>query len=151
MSLTPDNVSVMTDNRVAQPDLEAFREATKGTLIERMHMEIQEVTAARTVATMPVLGNTQPAGLLHGGASVALAETVGSFAAAQHAGPDAAVVGIEISATHHRAVRSGSVTAVATAIHLGRTMATYEIVLTDDQDKRVCTARLTCMILAEKR
>ncbi len=147
-SLTPDNVSVMTDNRVAQDDLQALRAAIEGTLIQRMHMEILEVSAERTTATMPVLGNTQPAGLLHGGASVALAETVGSLAAAQHAGTGGSVVGIEISASHHRAVRAGHVTAVARAIRLGRTLATYEIVITDDSERLVCTARLTCMILA---
>lgn len=137
----------MTDNHVAKPDQEAAREAIAGTLIERMQIDVTELGADRTVASMPVLGNTQPAGLLHGGASVALAETVGSLAAAQHAPQDSAVVGIEINASHHRAVRSGTVTAVATPIHLGRTMASYEIVITDDAGKRICTARLSCMIL----
>lgn len=150
MSLTPDNLSVMTDNHVPEPDLDALKSAIAGTLIERMQIQITELGAQRTVATMPVAGNTQPAGLLHGGASVALAETVGSLAAAQHAGEDRPVVGIEINATHHRAARSGTVTAVATPLHLGRTMASYEIVITDEAQKRICTVRLSCMILAHK-
>jgi uncharacterized protein (TIGR00369 family) len=93
-----------------------------------------------------VRGNTQPYGLLHGGASVVLAETIGSTAAAMHAGTGRIAVGIEISATHHRSATTGHVTGVATQLHGGRTIATYEIVITDDQDRRVCTSRLTCML-----
>lgn len=118
-----------------------------GTLIERMGIELTEVSAERCVGTMPVAGNTQPAGLLHGGASVVLAESLGSVAATVHAGPGRAAVGIEVNATHHRAMRDGVVTGVATAVHLGRSVATYEIVVTDERDRRVCTARLTCMIV----
>jgi 1,4-dihydroxy-2-naphthoyl-CoA hydrolase len=99
---------------------------------------------------MPVAGNIQPFGLLHGGASCVLAETVGSLGAALHAarqvGPGAMVVGIEISATHHRAARHGEVTAVATQAHGGRTLATYDIVISDADGYRVCTSRLTCLI-----
>lgn len=118
-----------------------------GTLIERLGIELEQIAPARAVGTMPVLGNTQPAGLLHGGASVVLAETLGSLAAKAHAGADRAVVGIEVSASHHRAARSGIVRGEATALHLGRTTANYEIVITDDQGRRVCTARLTCLLL----
>lgn len=121
--------------------------ATRDTLIERMGIELTEATPERTVGTMPVAGNTQPAGLLHGGASVVLAETLGSFAAQLHAGPDRLVVGIEINATHHAGARAGIVTGVATAIHRGRTTASYEIVVTDESGRRICTARLTCLIL----
>ena len=81
------------------------------------------VATERVVATMPVEGNTQPYGLLHGGASVVLAETLGSIGSALHAGPDRVAVGIDINATHHRAARPGSVTGVATPLHLGSTMA----------------------------
>jgi 1,4-dihydroxy-2-naphthoyl-CoA hydrolase len=95
---------------------------------------------------MPVAGNIQPYGLLHGGASCVLAETAGSLAAALHAGPGHAVVGIEISATHHRGAREGDVTAVATLAHGGRTVATYDIVISDATGRRVCTSRLTCLI-----
>ncbi len=96
---------------------------------------------------MPVEGNTQPYGLLHGGATVALAETVGSLAAALHAGDGRGAVGIEVNATHHRSARSGDVTAVATPVHLGRRTASYGIAVTDESGKRVCTARLTCLLL----
>nr|WP_240644220.1 hotdog fold thioesterase [Antribacter gilvus] len=112
-----------------------------------MGIDLTEVSAQRTTGTLPVDGNTQPAGLLHGGASAVLAETLASVAAQEHAGEGRQAVGIELNATHHRGVRDGVVQGVATAIHLGRTTASYEIVVTDDQGRRVCTARLTCMIL----
>ena len=98
---------------------------------------------------MPVAGNTQPYGLLHGGASAALAETVGSYAANLHAGPGYAAVGVELNCTHHRAARQGSVHGVATPLHEGRTMASYEIVITDDAGHRICTGRLTCYIMKQ--
>lgn len=153
--VTGANLSAMTDTHGAEsptpsPDdaaLEALRASTAGTLIERMGITLDEVAPDRVTGSMPVLGNTQPAGLLHGGASVVLAETLGSIAAQIHAGAGRAAVGIEINATHHRGVRSGSVHGVATALHLGRTTASYEIVVVDDQERRVCTARLTCMVL----
>ena len=119
----------------------------EGTLIERMGIQIEEVTPRRASGSMPVAGNMQPYGLLHGGATATLAETLGSYAAKAHAGPDRAVVGIELSVTHHRAVRQGSVHAVATAVHLGRTLASYAVEVEDDEGRRVCTARLTCMLL----
>jgi 1,4-dihydroxy-2-naphthoyl-CoA hydrolase len=121
-------------------------EQAAGTLQERMGMEFLEVGAERTVARIPVEGNTQPYGLLHGGASAALAETVGSVAAAVHAGADRIAVGVDLSATHHRAVRAGWVTGVATPLSRGRSVASYEIVVRDDEGSRVCTARLTCML-----
>ena len=118
---------------------------TADSLPGRMGIKIVEATAQRVVGTMPVAGNTQPYGLLHGGASCVLAETLGSLGAALHAGPGRATLGIEISATHHRGAAHGLVTGVATLLHGGRTLCTYEIVLTDDQDRRTCTARLTCL------
>lgn len=156
LSVTPDNLSPMTDTH---PDVrtpltaaqrEEIRRSARGTLIERMGIDIIELTAERTVATMPVEGNTQPAGLLHGGASAALAETVASYAAIAHAGTGGGVVGLDLNATHHKGARSGTVTAVATALHLGRTLASYDITVTDESGQRVCTARLTCMILASR-
>ncbi|NLF05740.1 MAG: hotdog fold thioesterase [Actinomycetales bacterium] len=120
---------------------------TEGTLLDRLGITVLEVSAERATGSMPVAGNTQPYGLLHGGASAALAETLGSYAAAAHAGPGRAAVGLELNATHHRAVRSGAVHAVATALHLGRTTASYEIVVSDEDGRRVCTARLTCVVL----
>ena len=127
---------------------EAMGLRTEGTLIERMGIELGEVSAERVTARMPVAGNTQPAGLLHGGASVVLAETLGSIAAQLHGGPGRAAVGIEVNATHHRGVRDGWVHGEAVAVHRCRTTASYEIVVSDDAERRVCTARLTCMILS---
>jgi 1,4-dihydroxy-2-naphthoyl-CoA hydrolase len=118
----------------------------EGTLAHRMGIVIRSASGTEVVATMPVAGNTQPYGLLHGGASCVLAETIGSLAAALHAGPGRAVVGIEISATHHRGARDGEVTGVATLAHGWRTLATYDIAITDAAGRRVCTSRLTCLI-----
>jgi 1,4-dihydroxy-2-naphthoyl-CoA hydrolase len=112
----------------------------------RMGIAFVEATAERVVARMPVAGNTQLYGLLHGGASCVLAETLGSTGAALHAGLDRIVVGIEISATHHRSATEGHVTGVATLLHGGRTLITYEIVISDDSQRRVCTSRLTCLV-----
>ncbi|MBZ5736869.1 PaaI family thioesterase [Nocardioides mangrovi] len=122
-----------------------------GGLNEKMGIELVEISAERLVATMPVEGNTQPYGLLHGGASVVLAETLGSVGSAIHAHPDKLSVGIEINATHHRAATSGTVTGTATAIHLGRTTASYEVVITDERGKRVCTSRITCALVPKDR
>ena len=119
----------------------------KGSLGERMEIEFLEASPQRVVARMPVAGNTQPFGLLHGGASVVLAETVGSVGAMLHAGEGGIAVGLDINATHHRAARSGVVTGVATPVHRGRTMATYEVVITDEDGKRVCTSRITCALV----
>ncbi len=127
--------------------LALLRREAAGTLVERMGIELLEARADRVVGTMPVAGNTQPYGLLHGGASVVLAETLGSYAAALHAGPGRHAVGIEVSASHHRAVRDGVVRGTATALHLGRASATYEIVVEDSTSRRVCTARLTCLLI----
>ncbi len=117
-------------------------------LFDKMGITISEASPERTVGTMPVEGNTQPFGLLHGGASCVLAESLGSIAATLHAHETFGgyAVGLEISATHHRSVRSGVVTGVATALHRGGTVATYEIVVTDEAGQRVCTARLTCVL-----
>ena len=119
-----------------------------GDLGKRMGIELQEASPERVVGTMPVEGNTQPYGLLHGGASCVLAETLGSVGAVLHGQtvdrPFA--VGVDINATHHKGVRSGLVTGVATPVHRGRTMVTYEVVITDELDERICTARLTCLL-----
>lgn len=111
-----------------------------------MGIEVLEASADRVVARMPVGGNTQPYGLLHGGASVVLAETVGSVGAALHAGDSRIAVGVEINATHHRSARSGTVTATATPLALGSSVATYEVAVVDDAGRRVCTSRITCLI-----
>ncbi|MDN5744949.1 MAG: hotdog fold thioesterase [Nocardioidaceae bacterium] len=118
-----------------------------GALNQSMGIDLVEVAADRVVATMPVEGNTQPYGLLHGGASVVLAETLGSVAAALHAGPGRFAVGVDINATHHRSARTGLVTGVATPLHRGRTMASFTIEISDDAGRRVCTSRISCAIL----
>lgn len=120
----------------------------QGPLGERMGIKWSYASAQRAAASMPVAGNTQPYGLLHGGASGVLAESVGSVAASMHAAPDRIAVGISLNLTHHRSARSGHVHAVATPLSLGRTLATYEIAITDDEGKPVCTAILTCMLRA---
>jgi uncharacterized protein (TIGR00369 family) len=120
-------------------------------LARKLGIELKELDPQRLVATMPVEGNRQPAGLLHGGASVALAETLGSIGAALHAGPGKLVVGVDINATHHRAAVAGLVTGTATPLHLGRGTATYEVVVTDEQGRRVCTSRITCLIRDPKQ
>ena len=122
-----------------------------GGLNEKLGVELVEVTPERIVATMPVEGNTQPYGLLHGGASIALAESLGSIGSAIHAHPDRVAVGVDINATHHRSATSGIVTGTASPAHLGRTSATWEIVVTDERGKRLCTSRITCALVPEEK
>jgi 1,4-dihydroxy-2-naphthoyl-CoA hydrolase len=124
---------------------QVFNSQGSETLAGRMGIKIVEASAQRVVGTMPVEGNTQPYGILHGGASCVLAESLGSLGSALQAGPGRFTVGIEINATHHRAARSGLVTGVATLVHGGRTMSTFDIAITDGDGKRVCTARLSCL------
>lgn len=127
-------------------DLLAAVNASAGALAHTMGVQFREVSVERLVATMPVEGNTQPYGLLHGGASCVLAESLGSVGAALHAGPNRIAMGMDINATHHRTAREGVLTGVATPLHLGRTVASYEIVITDAAGVRICTARLTCAL-----
>ncbi len=117
-----------------------------GALATKMGIEFVELSAARSVARMPVEGNTQVVGLLHGGAHVVLGETLGSVSSAIHAGPGRYAVGIEINATHSRSITSGWVTATCTALVLGRTLATHEIAVTDDEGRRLSTVRMTNML-----
>lgn len=128
--------------------LRQMQDMNPTSLMNRMGIEILEGTPERVVGRMPVEGNTQPYGLLHGGASVVLAETLGSIGSALQAGPDRVAVGLDINATHHRAAREGWVTGTATALSLGNTLACYEVVITDEQDRRVCTCRITCLLRA---
>src|SRR5882672_7399625 len=116
-------------------------------LVDRMGIQILEASPERVVGTMPVAGNRQPFGLLHGGASGVLVESLGSAVAALHTLPDRFPVGLELACTHHRGATEGLVTGVATPIHLGRSTSTIEVVLTDEQGRRTCTGRLTCMHL----
>jgi 1,4-dihydroxy-2-naphthoyl-CoA hydrolase len=138
MTTYPDNL-----------DPELYRrliESRGGALTDKMGIEFLELGADRSVAKMPVEGNTQVLGLLHGGAHVVLGESLGSISAAIHAGPGRYVVGIEINATHSRSITEGWVTGTCTALVLGRTLATHEIVMTDDKGRRLSTVRMTNML-----
>ncbi|GAB2446737.1 uncharacterized protein (TIGR00369 family) [Conyzicola lurida] len=121
-----------------------------GALAKKMGIEFLELSASHSVATMPVEGNTQVVGLLHGGAHVVLAESLGSVSSAIHAGPGRYAVGIEINASHSRSVTSGIVTATCTALSLGRTLATHEIVIRDEAGTRLSTVRMTNMLLEQR-
>jgi 1,4-dihydroxy-2-naphthoyl-CoA hydrolase len=109
----------------------------------RMGIEYLSLSPALSVARMPVLGNRQVVGILHGGAHVVIGESLGSVSASLHAWPDRIAMGIEINATHSRSVSEGFVTATCTALSLGRTLATHEIVIRDEQDRRLSTVRMT--------
>jgi uncharacterized protein (TIGR00369 family) len=115
-------------------------------LADRLGIEILELTPERSVATMPVEGNRQVSGIMHGGAYCVLAETLGSLAANAHAGEGRLAMGVDINATHTRSVSSGVVTAVCTAIHLGSTLAVHEIVVSDEHGRRLSTARITNLL-----
>ncbi len=117
-----------------------------GALTLKMGVEFLELSAQHSVARMPVEGNTQVIGLLHGGAHVVLGESLGSISSAIHAGPGRYAVGIEINATHSRSITEGWVTGTCTALVLGRTLATHEIVMTDEQGRRLSTVRMTNML-----
>lgn len=114
-----------------------------GALALKMGIEFLELSAERSVATMPVEGNTQVVGILHGGAHVVLAESLGSVSSAIHAGPGRIAMGIEVNASHSRSIASGIVTATCTALSLGRTLATHEIVVRDASGRRLSTVRIT--------
>ena len=125
---------------------EEIRALGMGALSDKMGIELVEVSADRVVATMPVAGNTQPYGLLHGGASAVLAESLGSVHAALNAGPGNMVVGLDLNCTHHRGLTEGFVTGAATTITAGRTIVCSEIRISDEAGRPVCTARLTCLV-----
>jgi 1,4-dihydroxy-2-naphthoyl-CoA hydrolase len=122
----------------------------QGSLNTKMGFELLTLTPELVVGRMPVAGNTQPYGLWHGGASCVLAETLASLGSFMHAQPERISVGVDINATHHRSVTAGWVTGTATALQLGRSVASYEIVITDDAGKRVCTARVTCQLVTPR-
>lgn len=130
--------------------LEIIRERGSGALDKKMGIEILEASPQRLVGRMPVAGNTQPIGLLHGGANVVLAESLGSIGTQLHAGENRRIVGVDINATHHKSATTGFVTGVATAVSLGKTLCVYEIVIANEQGQRTCSARITCMILSER-
>ena len=130
--------------------LKFYKERGSGALDQKLGIKIIEAEPGRVIGTMPVEGNTQPMGLLHGGANVVLAESLGSIGTSLHAGPTRKIVGVDINATHHKSATTGLVTGVATAISLGKTLCSWEIVITNEAGERTCTARITCLILAER-
>ncbi|HEX3790040.1 MAG TPA: hotdog fold thioesterase [Pseudonocardiaceae bacterium] len=117
-----------------------------GEFNQKLGLKLLSAAPERVVGTVPVEGNRQPYGLLHGGANAALAEALGSVAAVLNAEPGRIAVGLELSCTHHRAARSGLVTGVCTPLHVGRSTSTFETVITDEDGRRTCTARLTCVV-----
>jgi len=126
---------------------EHYNALSAGTLSERLGIVLTEVGPERVVGTMPVAGNTQPYGMLHGGASCALVETLGSIGAVAHGMRHGRIAtGVEINASHHRAARTGLVTGTATALSLGRSLASYQVEIVDEAGDLVCTARITCML-----
>ncbi|WP_244256107.1 hotdog fold thioesterase [Rathayibacter sp. VKM Ac-2760] len=124
-------------------DLEALIGRGSGELAERMGIVWHELTPEHSVASMPVAGNRQPVGILHGGAHVVLAESMGSIAANVHAGAGRLAMGIELNASHSRSITHGHVIATCDAIHLGSTLTTHEIVVRDEQGRRLSTVRIT--------
>lgn len=115
-------------------------------LSAKMGLELVSVSPDEVVGRLPVAGNTQPYGLLHGGVSAYLAETLGSLAAMAEVGPHGAASGVDLNVTHHAPARHGLVTGVARPIRVGRTIATYEVLITDAAGERICTARLTTFL-----
>jgi uncharacterized protein (TIGR00369 family) len=147
----------MSDNQVSTQDSDGpatntvdpalLESLARGALTDLMGVRLIHAAPDLMIGTMPVEGNTQPYGLLHGGASCVLAESLGSVGAALHGAQFGKIpVGVEINATHHRGATSGLVTGTARPLHLGSTLATYEVVIVDEQARRICTARLTCLL-----
>ena len=133
------------DNQVSASSqaLEVMKQRGLGALAEKMGIKLLELSADRAVAIMPVDGNTQPIGLLHGGAHVVLAESLGSFAANVHAHPWGYAVGIELNASHHASISEGLVTGTCTAVKLGKSLTTHEIKVTDESGRLLSTVRIT--------
>lgn len=135
MTVVPNNLD---------PELIARLVDTRGgQLATKMGIEFLELSAEKSVATMPVEGNRQVVGLLHGGAHVVLAESLGSISAAIHAGPGRIAVGIEINASHSRSITEGIVTGTCEAVSLGRTLATHAITVRDEAGRVLSTIRMT--------
>ena len=142
----------MTEDDVAKSAhaLEIMQRRGLGDLADRMGIVLKELSAEKAVATMPVSGNTQPLGVLHGGAHAVLGESLGSFAANVHAHPWGYAVGIEINATHHSSATEGVVTGTCTAVKLGRSLTSHEIKVTDEAGILLSTIRITSFLRANK-
>lgn len=135
----------MPDNRAT---LEQMRRATRN-LADTLGIELKELSAQRVVATMPVDERTrQPFGILHGGASVALAETIASLGGTMNVDLEQfAVVGVEINANHIRAKKEGVVTGTGSPIHVGRSTQVWEVRIVDEQDRTICVSRCTLAVV----
>ncbi|MBM7050644.1 PaaI family thioesterase [Rothia sp. ZJ1223] len=141
--LSPDFTDQLNRHGIPQELHEHLRAVGVGSLVEKLGIVFSEFTAEKTVATMPVAGNTQPYGLLHGGASAALVESVGSFAANLHAGAGRAAAGVDLNITHLRPALSGTVTATCTAVKLGKTLCVHSVDIVNDAGKLIATGRIT--------
>ena len=137
------------DDRAEVPGEAAAVASLPGSLMEKLGMEFVEVGPERVTARMPVAGNVQPYGLLHGGATAALCETIASFGTAMLAGPDRLVMGIELNVNHIRSVRTGFVTATGIPLHVGRTTAVWDMRVHDDEGRLVAAGRLTLAVLEQ--
>lgn len=130
-------------------DLAGLNERSQNTLVSHLGIEFVAVTDDSLTATMPVDARThQPQGMLHGGASVVLAETLGSLAANMAVDQNRYCVGLEINANHIRSVRSGKVTGTARPLHLGQTTQVWDITIINDSQQMVCASRLTLAVLS---
>jgi uncharacterized protein (TIGR00369 family) len=141
LKLVPESNEVSAEQVLA-----SMQRMSLGALADKMGIQLIELSAERAVATMPVEGNTQPIGLVHGGAYVVLGESLGSTAANVHAHPNGYAVGIEINATHHKSATKGLVTGTCTAIKLGKTLTSHEIKVTDESGDLLSTIRITNLI-----
>ncbi|KQN53571.1 hotdog fold thioesterase [Erwinia sp. Leaf53] len=130
--------------------LEELNQRSKGTMVEHIGIRFTALHEDSIEAVMPVDGRTkQPFGLLHGGASVVLAETLGSMAGYLCTDGDRHVVGIEINANHVRSAREGEVRGRCRPVHLGRTHQVWQIEIVDERDRLCCTSRLTTAVIAK--
>ncbi|MFF5791760.1 PaaI family thioesterase [Paeniglutamicibacter sp. NPDC012692] len=146
----------MSEQRPTAPTPETSKDGVwqiaLGELDEKMGVKIVEESVDKVVATMPVEGNRQSFGLLHGGASLAVGEAVGSWAAVKHASTmGKSAVGVDVSATHHKGAREGIITITATPISLGRRMASHQVVIENEAGQRLCTMRITNLIIDVKK
>ncbi len=131
-----------------QPTLDFIAARNAGTMVDHLGIQFTAIDESSLTATMPVDQRTkQPAGILHGGANVVLAETLGSVAGNLVVPTNKMVVGVEINANHLRSVKDGLVTGVCTALHLGGRTQVWEIKIYDDQEKLSCVSRLTCAVV----
>lgn len=146
----------MSEQRPTAPTPETSKDGVwqiqLGELDLKMGIKIVEESVDKVVATMPVEGNRQSFGLLHGGASLAVGEAVGSWAAVKHASTmGKSAVGVDVSATHHKGAREGLITITATPISLGRRMASHQVVIENEVGQRLCTLRITNLIIDVKK